>query len=253
MAEAQTRGTWISLSHALAQRLQAQLRDGTWPAGSRIPSQRLLAQQYGVSRASLREAVMTLETLGLLHSEPGRGTFVTRPGSEARQLPQWRHHDMASPASVFETRVMLEPAIAAAAARQAAPMVAEDLCRLTDEMEAAWRSGDLIAHVEADRAFHANLAEHCGNPLLQTLYRSVRDMLQETQRIPIPVTPDARMAQSLNEHRRVAAAVATGDAATAYNEMSGHIIHTARCAGIALAAAPQVSAGAERPGHARQA
>lgn len=245
MAADQTRATWVSLSHALAQRLQEHVRDGTWPAGSRIPSQRLLAQQYGVSRASLREALMTLETLGLLYSEPGRGTFVALPGSARGPVAQWRHEGEAGPASVFEARVMLEPAIAAAAARQDGGMIADELGRHTDVMETAWRAGDLVSHVDADRAFHACLAERCGNPLLQALYLRVRDMLQETQRLPIPVTPDARMAQSLDEHRRIAAAVGAGDAAAAYNGMSQHILNTAGCAGIAIVTAPQVLAGPE--------
>ena len=64
---------------SVAREIQTMIRSGVLKAGEKIPSQREFSQTLGVSRASLREALLTLETLGLLKTEMGRGTFVATP------------------------------------------------------------------------------------------------------------------------------------------------------------------------------
>ena len=62
---------------SVAREIQTMIQAGTLKPGEKIPSQREFALKFGISRASLREALLTLETLGLLKTEAGRGTFVT--------------------------------------------------------------------------------------------------------------------------------------------------------------------------------
>jgi len=69
------------LPQSVAREIQEMIQSGALKPGEKIPSQREFSQKFGVSRASLREALLTLETLGLIKTEAGRGTFVTDPSN----------------------------------------------------------------------------------------------------------------------------------------------------------------------------
>ena len=226
---------WTPLSQIVARRLQKLILDGEWKPGDQIPSQRFLSEQFNVSRASLREALFTLETLGLIRTEPGRGTFVNARNSEgARSALKWRYSDAFPMKDVFETRLMLETEIV----RQAALTIGQDdlaqLGTITDDMERHWEAGDLLANVEADLLFHRTIADACPNLMLRTLYDTVQGLLAETQRQPIPGTQPNRMRASLAEHRDVEAAMRARDADAAASAMERHIRNTAECGGIAI-------------------
>ena len=81
---------WTPLPQVVARRLQQMLLDGGLKAGDRIPSQRILSDQFNVSRASLREAPLTLETLALIKTSPGRGTFVAAGLTTPKGAPKGR-------------------------------------------------------------------------------------------------------------------------------------------------------------------
>lgn len=224
---------WAPLSQVLARRLQAMILSGELPPGARIPSQRILSQRFEVSRASLREALLTLETLGLVRTEPGRGTFVASH-APAAAANRWRYADSHSLQDVFETRLMLEGQIAEAAAARIDGGPLDTLTRATDAMERCWDAGDLLANVEADLLFHLTIARACPNRMLLALYEAVTHLLTETQRQPIPRTEPSRMAASVSEHRLIVAALQGRDPIATRHAMESHVRNTARCAGIAI-------------------
>ena len=222
-----------SVMQTLARTLQDLIQRGEWKPEQKIPSQRTLSEQYGVSRTSLREALLTLETLGLIRTYPARGTFVTGPLSRARRDEiRWRYSDDYSLREVFDIRMLIEGRLAAGAA---GTMTAADIAALhaaTDAMEKAWTDGDPPANVEAGLVFHRLIADSCQNRLLRQTYISLSDFLAETQRLPIPCTERDRMSGSSAEHRAIAAAIGARDAAGAEAAMIGHIRKTAACAGV---------------------
>lgn len=221
------------VSQAIARRLQNMIRTGELPKSEKLPSQRVLSERLGVSRPSLREALMTLETLGLVQTFPGRGTFVSDP--DARPAPDsshWRYSDHHVMRDVFEVRLLLEGRLARHAAETSTMDDIAALTAATDSMEAAWDREDLVANVEADLAFHRHIAGRSRNTLLLQTYKSVSAFLIETQRQPIPFTAVDRMAQSIAEHRAIIAALHSRDADAAEAAMSVHIRNTAGCAGI---------------------
>lgn len=227
---------WTPLPQQVARRLQDMIRGGEMKPGDRLPSQRVLSERLAVSRASLREALLTLETLGLLRTEPARGTFVTLPAQSpagAGSL-KWRYADTHSAQEVFETRLMLEGRIAAGAAATIDPPSLAALNQATDEMERCWDAGDLLANVEADLLFHRIIARHCPNRMLQELYGLIAHLLTETQRQPIPRTQAPRMKASLAEHRSIIAALEARDPAWARLAMEAHVRNTAQCAGVSV-------------------
>lgn len=219
---------------SVAREIQAMITGGTLKPGEKIPSQREFSQKFGISRASLREALLTLETLGLLKTEPGRGTFVAGPpqGQKAHMAP-WRYSESYSVFDVFQTRIMLEGEIARLAAGRLTQLQLEQMEAATRTMEEAWARQDRLANVEADLEFHGIIVSACSNAVLRALYDTMRNQLAETQRQPIPITNPQRMTASIAEHRRIIAALAANDGAAAKREMETHIRNTAQCAGLA--------------------
>lgn len=225
---------WTPLPQVVARRIQAMILDGELQPGDQIPSQRVLSERFSVSRASLREALLTLETLGLIKTEPGRGTFVTARKASGSERLKWRYADSYAVQDVFQTRLMLESEIAAHASGSISGEALDQLRTTTDRMERCWEAGDLLANVEADLLFHQTIALACPNLMLRTLYETVRSLLTETQRQPIPRTEADRMRASLGEHRQIIAALATHDLDAARLAMASHIRNTARCAGVMI-------------------
>ncbi len=225
----------VPIPQSAARTIQSMILTGKLSAGQQIPSQRELSQSLKISRASLREALLTLETLGLLVTQPGRGTFVSEASpSEAGAMARWRYADSYPVADVFETRRLLEGAICQHAASALTPEACDALARTTDAMERSWAAGDLLSNVESDLEFHALIVSSCGNRMLADLYRSAQTLITETQRQPIPITAPSRMSDSIAEHRRILQALRASDGPAARRRMEDHIANTARCAGVIL-------------------
>ncbi|WP_410216222.1 FadR/GntR family transcriptional regulator [Paracoccus sp. (in: a-proteobacteria)] len=219
------------MTQTIARRLQEMIRSGELKAGQKLPSQRLLAGQLNVSRPSLREALLTLETLGLVQTLPARGTFVLDPASRSHSTT-WRYDDAYDLREVFQTRLLLEGQLCRLAATAMTPHTTEALRDAAQAFEEAWSAGDLLAHVEADLALHLAIAAACPNRMLSGLYRTVQQLLTETQRQPIPNTDPDRMSQSIAEHRAIIEALERRDPDGSEARMQDHIRNTARCAGV---------------------
>lgn len=221
---------------SVAREIQGMIQSGQLKPGEKIPSQREFSQKFGISRASLREALLTLETLGLLKTEAGRGTFVASPsvsdtGVSGHMAP-WRYSDSYSVFDVFQTRILLEGEIARLSAGRLTQLQLDKMERATQTMEDCWANQDLLANVEADLEFHGVIVSACSNAMLKALYQTVRDQVTETQRQPIPITDPERMRESIGEHRKIIAALSANDGLRAKHEMEIHIRNTARCAGL---------------------
>jgi len=225
----------VPVTHAAARKIQGMILNGQLKAGDKVPSQREFSQMLKVSRASLREALLTLETLGLIKTEPGKGTFINpEKPSASRNMAPWRYSESYPVTDVFQTRILIEAQLAGLSAHALSEAELNALTDETDRMEQNWAAGDLLANVEADLEFHQIIASACPNKMLVDLYQSVREQLTATQIQPIPITAPERMKDSIAEHRRLITALRQRDAAKASQEMRSHIQNTARCAGIVL-------------------
>ncbi|MEH6836459.1 MULTISPECIES: FadR/GntR family transcriptional regulator [Falsihalocynthiibacter] len=224
-----------SVTQTVARQLQEMIRSGSLAKDEKLPSQRVLSEQLGVSRTSLREALLTLETLGLVRTLPARGTFVVGINTqEARGQDPWRFDEQYSILDVFQSRMMIETEMCRLAAPHINDAVAQKLREVTDQFELAWTRGDLVTHVEADLMFHRLIAQACPNAMLRRLYHSVSDLLTESQRVPIPSTALARMNASMEEHRTILHALTRNRPEDAANAMQAHIRNTAACVGISI-------------------
>ena len=224
----------VPVPQAAAKQIQAMILEGRLKAGEKIPSQRDLALELKLSRASLREALLALEAVGLITTQPGRGTFVTETSTQDRTMSPWRYTESYSVAEVFQTRAMLESQIARLAAAVILPERLDDLGDATTAMAECWARGDLLGNVDADLNFHRIIVEACPNRMLVDLYTSTREKITATQIRPIPVTQPRRMTGSIAEHRAIIAALRQGHGETAATAMRDHIRNTAKSAGVSI-------------------
>lgn len=219
------------LSNIAVRTLQRQIREGYFPSGSALPGQRALAASLGISRTALREAVSTLEALGMLHSQPGKGVFVTAgQRRDPTALPESPID--ADPQEIFQFRAVVEPGAAALAAQRANTADLARLESLQHDMEHALQADDLVAASEADLAFHLAIADISGNPMLASVIRSLESPIAWSLRLPFAETESAWMPAA--EHRQVLDAVSAHDSACAHAAMRSHILSAASRIGVDL-------------------
>jgi GntR family transcriptional repressor for pyruvate dehydrogenase complex len=161
--------------------LEAHLVDGSWGAGTRLPAERRLAEMLGVSRNSVREAILALKTRGLLASRRGSGVFVTERLQTAIASP-WRqlvvdHPDMRW--DTLEFRRELEAATAHYAALRATPDDLATLVSVVERLEHAYVSGNKPEEHRADADFHEAIAQASHNSMFLYLHSSMVRMLRE--------------------------------------------------------------------------
>ncbi|MET7362500.1 FCD domain-containing protein [Streptomyces sp. NPDC005562] len=174
-----------------AARLRAQITDGTWPVGTRLPGETTLAQELGVGRSTLREALRALAGAGLVRSRQGAGVFVIATEPVADWPARLRR---AAVTDVYEVRMLVE----AQAARLAA-------LRRTDEDLAAMRAaldgrraaaaGADAEFVDADVALHAAVVAAAHNPVLTDLFAQFTPALR-TGLVDLLELTDVRTAEA---------------------------------------------------------
>ncbi|PYU83257.1 MAG: hypothetical protein DMG51_12475, partial [Acidobacteria bacterium] len=168
------------LYEQIVQQVEESIHKSVLKPGDQLPPERELAQQFGVSRTAVREAVKALREKGLVEAYPGRGTFVTDgTGYSMRQsLDRMLKVGQAEGSGFLaEVREILEPEIAALAAARADQ---EDLSSMREQvavMDSARKDPD--AFIEADLDFHLALAEAAANPLILSLIDSIVGLLRE--------------------------------------------------------------------------
>jgi GntR family transcriptional repressor for pyruvate dehydrogenase complex len=149
------------------------ITSGEYTAGAKLPTERELTKQFGLSRSSLREAVRALALVGVLESRVGDGTYVTTLEPDLLLTGIAFIGDLARGESLLEihdVRRLLEPE----ATRRAAPRLSDDDFTRLDECLRRMETADSEpAFIEADTAFHGVILEACGNPTLASLIQNL--------------------------------------------------------------------------------
>jgi len=150
------------LYRQISEQLRKLIVAGEFPAGSRLPAERELAVQLGVSRPSLREALIALEVQGYIEVHMGSGIYVCDPPARPRKKYDLSHEE--GPLEVVRARALLEGEVAAMAARVGTRAHFTAIAEAIDIMEVEAQSG--IVPLEADQLFHVRIAEATGNSVL---------------------------------------------------------------------------------------
>jgi DNA-binding FadR family transcriptional regulator len=213
------------LYRQIADQIRTLIRSGEFPAGARLPPERDLARQLGVSRPSVREALIALEVEGLVEVRIGSGIYVQSVG--ARPAAKAGHDGddgaTAGPFELLRARYVIEGETAALAAKSAkkaqVEAIEETLATMQQEL------GDEKQPLAGDRMFHIRIAEATGNGALV----AVVDMLWQDRTGPLYKqlehhydSPGLWQA-AMNEHRAVLKAIAAKDAGGARAAMQRHL------------------------------
>ena len=209
------------LHEDIVQQFLSLIRGGSLQHGDRLPSERVLADQFKVSRSSVREALRSLELQGLVVSRRGSGTFINT--DDLNSVVALIASSLSSGADtlrdIFEMRHLLEPQIAFLAAQRVNP---QELLQMEEILE---EQGRQIARgetgVNADTDFHFALAVATHNSAMVKVVSAVEDILRRSrdQSLQEPGRPQ----RSLASHRRILEMITRGEAEAARPAMEHHL------------------------------
>jgi len=211
----------IRVAEEVADRIRVLMLDGTFSAGEPLPSERHLAERFGVSRGSIRDALRTLETIGLVETRHGQGTFPLELSVERLVAPlasvMAYRSDLQD--ELLDVRRMFEPAVARVAALRATE---EDMAELQGILEIQrQRLKNSQSAIVEDTAFHAVLARATRNRVVMSIMATLNDLLVESRTQSL--MQKGRPARSIDGHEAVVAALRRGDAEGASQAMYNHI------------------------------
>jgi len=208
----------------IADQIRDQIIGGLVEPGQQLPSERDLASSLGVSRPTVREALIALEVAGLVEVRVGVGAFVRRRDEASEDLPEQN----ASPLEIMAVRRLLEPEVAALASQSITP---EGTARLSEALR--WMRTEAMAgnwSSESDRMLHMTLAEACGNALLREmldgLWNARSDQVDKRFHQHLAAISTVR-AHILNDHELIVGAVVSGNAEGARSAMARHLDYVA--------------------------
>jgi len=212
-------------SRRLYQQIADQIRDlidrGGFEAGTRLPPERDLAQQLGVSRPSLREALIALDVEGRVEVRSGSGVYVSE--LKSGPVPTRTAAMGESPSQLMEARSVIEGEVVVLACARVTPELLARLRELVKGMEAA--IDRRRARVDLDRQFHLTLAEMSGNAIL---FRLIEELFDE-RHSPISAKISSRFENkrtwkiALAEHEAILKAVEARDPIAAQAAMRAHL------------------------------
>jgi GntR family transcriptional regulator, transcriptional repressor for pyruvate dehydrogenase complex len=206
------------LYEQVAEQITAWVAANGLAAGDKLPPERELASRLGVSRATLSQALVALEVIGIVAVRHGDGTVLTKPPASARIVDAIRAHADRLP-EVIETRDALETKIAALAAVRRTD---DDLARIDDALAAMERDIEAGGRgVEGDERFHGAVTAAAHSLLLARLMDEIGDLIKESRLESL--SQPGRPHDSLAGHRAIAEAIRAGDAAAAANAMHAHV------------------------------
>lgn len=200
--------------------------------GDRLPAERELAERFGVSRPSLREALIALEVEGRLDIRMGSGIYVGAPARAAAIEGE-------SPFEVLQARAIVESAIAEEAARRCDPAAVAAMDRILARMAEAM--GDPARSLDLDGAFHIAVAMGTGNGLLADMTADIYRLRLSPffSRLAAHFEGPGTWRLALAEHGAIRDAIAAGDTGAAREAMRHHLTESQRrfCGAFAADAA----------------
>jgi DNA-binding FadR family transcriptional regulator len=213
------------LSDVVSERLLAAIRDAKLPPGSRLPSERELGDQFGVSRTVVREAVRNLSARGVLNVRSGSGAIVAQLDSSSvsdalslflgrRGLPDSRQ--------IHEVRELIETEAARLAAQRATTEHLAEIRRTHERL--AEVAHDPEAAAVADVAFHRAIAQATENELFVVLVDSIGDVMMEIRRAT--TWRPGRVQVGIEHHARILAALERRDVTGAVHAMEEHLVES---------------------------
>jgi len=210
----------------IVDQIRSAILDGRLSPGDRLPPEKLLGEQFQVSKQTLRESMRALEHMGLIDVRKGTGggAFIVAVdrGVATRSLANYLYFKNLTIEDLSECRRLMEPYAAARAAEGISAADLTELERLNHRTRDNLKAGnwDLVSRDEI--AFHRLIARQTKNPVLVLMLDFVETLLEDFKQI---LKPDAAFMQSVLEaHESIHSAIADGDTTLASDRMLAHVV-----------------------------
>jgi DNA-binding FadR family transcriptional regulator len=210
----------------VAQLLLQRLRSAEYAPGTRLPAERQLAEELGVSRPTVREALAALELMGVVDTHMGAGTFVREiPPHDAANGTATTASADASPSEVLQARLLIEPSTARLAALHWDRPTLAAIQRPLRQLERAAEAGSDAHPTKEDRQFHTAIAAAAGNSVLDTLLAPLWAMMSQSlwRNLKERGWTATHTAIVATEHREIFEAIRSRDGELAAFTMEKHI------------------------------
>jgi GntR family transcriptional repressor for pyruvate dehydrogenase complex len=205
----------------VAEQIQRLIIRGVLKPGDRLPPERELTRKFGVARSSIRDAIRTLEVMGILEPRQGHGTVVREISADSLVVPLasvlMRKREMI--AELVDVRRMIEPALARRAAVNATEEELAQLEDILDRQQAKMRRGEPT--IDEDSEFHYTLALAARNSVILKVLDLLMDLLRESRTRSLQVP--GRIERSYAGHRRILRALKRRDAGAAEAAVRKHL------------------------------
>ncbi len=205
----------------VAEQVERLILKGVLKPGDRLPPERDLARKFGVARSSIRDAIRTLEVMGILESRQGHGTVVREISAETLVVPLHNvlMHKREMVAELLDVRRMIEPALAARAAANASEEELAQLEDILDRQQAKVRRGE--PGIDEDSEFHYTVAVAARNGVILKVLDLLMDLLRESRTRSLQVP--GRAERSYAGHRRILRALQRRDPDAAAAAVKKHL------------------------------
>lgn len=206
-----------SKSSIIADQILQMIRNGELSAGEKLPPERIIAEQLGVSRPSVREAISALQIVGILETRPGDGTYVFRSSAmdELTQQAMSVLESSDSPYELLQARKALEIGVVRMAIEVATD---DDLMKIKEAWSAKsekGKTGDYEAYSMRGKAFHLSIAKATQNRLIINIMDKLLDAMNQplwlNMRRVYYEADDSRIGEMLTVHDNIVAAVLERD------------------------------------------
>jgi GntR family transcriptional repressor for pyruvate dehydrogenase complex len=214
------------LTHTLVSGLKEMISSGRLQPGSKLPPERELAREFGVNRASVRQALKALDVMGIVHQRVGDGTYLTQDASTTLRAPLdfLILVDGISFQELFEARRIVEPELAARAAARRSEEDVELLERAVDAMKAR-PNMDAAVLAEHDLRFHEIIWRASGNRVCQRMFSSLHGALSRSLAVTSALRDEGT---PVDAHERIFRAIQAGDGECARALMHAHLMQGER-------------------------
>ncbi len=206
----------------IAEQIEQRILSGELRRGDRLPTERELGEQFQASRTAVREAMKTLAQKGLVNMRPGRGTIVIDATSEAMQHSlglMMKVGKEQSLGNLSEVRQILEPELAALAAKRATDKEIAAMQEAINIMDANLKNAD--GYIAADNDFHRALAKATQNTLILALLDSIVNLLSEQRKLIFAVDGGPERGQT--HHKRILDTIISRNPEAAHKAMLAHL------------------------------
>ncbi len=204
----------------IVRQLQSLIAQGRLKSGDRLSTERELAQQFGVSRVTVRQALSVLQAMGLVESRIGNGTFARTQVAEVTVLASMLNLPRSNLVDQLELRRLIEPEVARLAAERATHAQIAQMSRSIELQVKKLDKG--VSFVEEDSALHLTIARSTQNALLVRMIESIHELLRGSREASL--RERKTMERSLAGHRKIVDAIAKHDAPAARKAMLNHVL-----------------------------